>query len=727
MGVARNWARRLDAMLGPLLGRSALFGRAAMLTLAAASAAIGFLSGIRASDARYDPHAYAIGTAALLVVACIVIAVLSVRRRALRRRLEELSDRNWELREAQERALALIQGLGDMIVRRDAEGRVTYANDAYRAAAQGEALTVLEQGAVSVLPDGTRLYDQKIAGADGARWIAWRESTVRTDHGAETQGIGRDVTDRVEAERALAGARDVAESANRAKSRFLAMVSHEIRTPLNGILGMTELLLDSKLTPEQRTYATAAKTSGETLLSLIEEILDFSRIEAGRLDLEAKPLSLTALTEDVVELLAPRAHAKGIEIASFVDDRLPPRVTGDPARLRQVLLNLAGNAIKFTERGGVAVTIAPDQRGGAHPHAVTIMVRDTGIGLSPQDQARVFEEFEQADGGVARRFGGTGLGLAITRRIVAAMAGEIAIDSAPGAGAIFTVTVPLPPADGTDDAAATPTPPDLAGTTVLIAARGTIESSLLAHRLTRWGAQCCVVTEDAAARLAQQHWDVVIAEPALTPALAGTAAATAARRIALLAPGERDAIAGLRQAGFDGYLVKPVRAASLAARLRPGAAFEPAVETGDDGAAPPPASGLSILVAEDNPINALLARTLLTRMGHAPTMVGDGEAAVSAWQAAREAGHPFDLVLMDLHMPALDGLAATRRIRAAEGAEPAGAARTPIVALTANAYDEDRDACRAAGMDGFLVKPLDRDRLAETIAGLRRNAATLAA
>ena len=370
----------------------------------------------------------------------------------MRERIEDLSDRNWELKEAEERTRGFLAAQGDVIVRRDGDGRITYVNDAFCALAgrardallgTALALPVLEQGETVVLGDGTRIHDQQIAGSAGARWIAWREVHVRagTQAGAEVQSVGRDVTDRVEAERALADARDQAEAANRAKSRFLAMVSHEIRTPLNGILGMADLLLDTALTPEQTTYAKAVKTSGDTLLSLIEEILDFSKIEAGRLDLEARPFDLPALVEETVELIAPRAQAKQLEIASYVEDALPRHVLGDAARLRQVLLNLAGNAIKFTDKGGVAIVVEP----GSGPNEIAFLVRDTGIGIAPDEQDRIFREFEQADGGAARKFAGTGLGLAISKRIVERMGGRIAVDSTPGAGATFHVTVALPP------------------------------------------------------------------------------------------------------------------------------------------------------------------------------------------------------------------------------------------------------------------------------------------
>ncbi len=423
-----------------------LFGRAVVITLSVVSGGLGFLTGIRVSSATYNPHNYATGVGALFAGACAVIAFLLMRRRkgkATRRsleiRLEELADRNWELREAEERARSLLEAQGDLIVRRDAQGRVTYANDAYCALAGASreallgrpaALPVLEQSALEILADGTRAHDQKIASGETARWIAWREVAVRGGTGSEVQGVGRDVTDRVEAERAFASARDSAEAANHAKSRFLAMVSHEIRTPLNGLLGMADLLLDTQLTPEQLTYAKAAKTSGETLLSLIEEVLDFSKIEAGKLDLETRPFALMPLVEEAVELMAVRAQSKGIEIASFVDDLLPETFIGDAARLRQVLLNLVGNAIKFTEHGGVAIIVEP----GDGDNELRFMVRDTGIGLRAEDQARVFLDFEQADGSSTRQFGGTGLGLAISKRIVERMGGSISVDSRPGQG-----------------------------------------------------------------------------------------------------------------------------------------------------------------------------------------------------------------------------------------------------------------------------------------------------
>ncbi|MGA8079038.1 MAG: ATP-binding protein [Xanthobacteraceae bacterium] len=709
--------------------------RCLAITSTAFAVAFGFLSGARSPGTHYDPNSFAIGVAALFGAACGGMGILLSRvrqmkaeLRGLESRLDQAEDRHWESREAQERAKSFFEAQGDVIVRRDGNGAITYANDAFCALA-GRAREVLlgtsfalateQQGETALLADGTRGYDQKIVAADGARWIAWREVTVRSDRGSEMQSVGRDVTDRVIAERALADARDQAEAANRAKSRFLAMVSHEIRTPLSGILGMADLLGDTPLAPEQATYLAAMKASGGTLLSFIEELLDLAKIEAGRLDLAPQPFSLSAFVEEAVELLGPRAQAKGLEICGYVDERLPSRVIGDAARLRQVIFNLVGNAIKFTETGGVSIIVEP----GPHPDEIVIAVRDTGIGISPEDQSRVFLEFEQADVGSTRKYDGLGLGLTISKRIVERMGGAVAVDSVPGAGATFRVTLPLPRAADDDDEQPMEQPmavPDLSGDDILIVAPAAVEASLLARRLQRWGAHTMIVPDEAvaAALLPERSWTAILVDHALGGvASAGMVRMTAAvtRRIMLVTPAERNELSSLKAAGFTGYLIKPVRATSLAARFAADDAFDHGapIEAAETPAAAPAAGGLSILVAEDNEINALLVRALLQKLGHRPTMAGTGNAAIDCWLAARAAGAPFDRILMDLHMPGMDGLEATRRIRLLEAEDDIP--RTPIVALTANASAEDRDASLAAGMDGFLIKPLDRDRLAAAL------------
>ena len=719
--------------------------RSFMIFSAAFGGAYGFISGSRVEGSGYDPHAFAIGASFLFALACVALATLSFRLRLMRQKMrklalhnEALADRNWELQEAEQRARSLFQSQGDLIVLRDGDGRITFVNDAWCELAElpreklvGSrfALTVLEQGETAIETSGTRIHDQKIETALGARWIAWREGLIRSDAGApaEMQSVGRDVTDRTETERALGEARDHADAANRAKSRFLAMASHEIRTPLNGIIGMSGLLLDTPLTPEQMTYARAVKTSGDALLSLIEELLDYSKIEAGKIDLEHRPFALAALIEDITELLAPRAQARKLEIAAYVDERLPMEVVGDAARLRQVLLNLAGNAIKFTSTGGVALIVEP----GIWPNEISFLVRDTGIGIAPEARMRIFREFEQADDRIARNFGGTGLGLSISERIVKRMGGRITLQSELGLGSTFEVSIPLGAAEGGASGQPAFVAPDLTDQSIMLVAPQSIEASLIARRLQRWGGQTCMVSDLAAARalLPERSWHAVLLDHAFgasdVAAFGEAARSHATQRIVLFTPATRHELQASNSAAFTGYLIKPLRAASLAARLTtapevqaPDLAGDGLIDTLDNTDKPviAPARGLSILVAEDNEINALLMRSLLTRLGHLAVITTNGEEALESWLAAQSAGAPYDLVLMDIQMPQLDGIETTRRIRAREAGQPGR--QTPILALTANTLVEDRYACFEAGMDGFLIKPLDREKLADALAGL---------
>src|SRR6201995_2853296 len=712
--------------------------RSFVIFSAAFGGAYGFITGSRSESSGYNAHAFAIGASFLFAIACVALATLSIRLRLQRKKLhkivlhnEALADRNWELQEAAERARSLFEQQGDLIVMRDARGHITFANDAYCQMAEKprEALIgtrfsseVLEQGDSAIESNGTRIHDQKIATRLGPNWIAWREGLVRSDAGqpAELQCVGRDVTDRTETERALADARDQADAANRAKSRFLAMASHEIRTPLNGIIGMSSLLLDTALTPEQATYAKAVKTSGDALMALIEELLDFSKIEGGKIDLAQRPFALTSLIEDITELLAPRAQAKNLEIAAYVDPRLPAELVGDAARLRQVLLNLAGNAIKFTARGGVALIVEP----GIWPNEISFQVRDTGVGIAPEARERIFREFEQADERVARNYGGTGLGLSISERIAKRMGGRITLDSQPGTGSTFEAAIPLMPSESGPRKFATP---DLAGQSIMLVSPQGIEASLVGRRLQRWGAQTCEAAslDIAVALLPERAWHAVLIDHELgadaAEALGHAARKHAVQRIVMFTPAARQDIKP--SSAFTGYLVKPLRAASLAARLTappevtsPSLATDAAIDDPIETVAEKPARALSVLVAEDNEINALLMRSLLTRLGHHAVIATNGEAALESWFAAKSAGTPYDLVLMDIQMPELDGIETAKRIRASEAGEPGR--RTPILALTANTLVEDRYACFEAGMDGFLIKPLDREKLAEALAGL---------
>ncbi|MFO1134229.1 MAG: ATP-binding protein [Rhodoblastus sp.] len=520
--------------------------------------------------------------------------------------------------------------------------------------------------------------------------------------------------------KAAAAARDRAEAASEAKSRFLATVSHEIRTPLNGILGMTDLLASMKLDAEAQSYLAAIRTSGEALGTLIDEILDFSRIEAGRLELDNAPFDLAPLVEGVVELVAPRAQGKGIEVAAHVAPGVPARLVGDAARLRQILINLAGNAVKYTERGGVGLRVARGDN-----DAILFCVEDTGPGVPAERRAAIFQEFERGDGSATAPHGGAGLGLAISRALAERMGGELRLARSDAAGSTFQLSLPLPAECAPQGVA-----PSLQGRRALIVAQSPFEAPFLGEQLAAVGAKVDRAEgEDAAMlTLAQRDPpDVVIVDCALgeqaSRRIAEAArAAHAGRTLVLVSPFERRTIGRNVLGAFDGWLVKPVRHASLLARIsdRLAGAADAAPAT-SDAPAPSPLAGLRVLVAEDNDINALIAQRCLERAGAMAERVADGLAALAEIEdAANGKRTPFDAIVMDIRMPRLDGLAAARRIRAVQAT--VGVALTPLIALTANAAEEDRRAAEAAGFAAFFVKPFDAAALTREVALLARAA-----
>lgn len=677
----------------------------------------------------------------------------------LQARIETLRDEKWAIAEREERYRDLVRAQGDVIIRKDLRGRLSYVNDVFcdtfglarpdvigrpflPERPEGEPPRMLASFAGLAMPPYRIRYDERAITTRGPRWFAWEEFAIRDEDGKliEIQAVARDVTDRKEAEERLAEALAQARDANRAKSLFLATMSHEIRTPMNGVIGMTKLLLDTRLDPAQRSYAEAVRASGEALLNIINDILDYSKIEAGKITLDETSFDPRAVLESVAELLAPRAFDKHLDIVTEISPSVPRLLLGDEARIRQILLNLAGNAIKFTVEGGVALRLSRrEKRGEGNPESrvdLLLEVEDTGIGMDARARERIFDDFAQADQSHARRFEGTGLGLAITRRLVTAMGGTIEVESEEGRGSLFRVALPLRLAFGERDA---PAPTPLTGLSVLIFNDRPLVGTALARAAAAAGATTQLVAgADAMARaLAVSPFDVFIC-PLDGLNVDGAALATEVRRLSpatgtlmLLRPQDRARLEDLTRgpdAPFDGYLVRPVRAASLVARLTalrvrgwmPDAA-PPQTRDYDDAIMeeekPAPPAGdaaalgrLRILVAEDNEINALLTRTLLEHTGHEVRLARNGGEALAHLEA--DLSEEVDLILMDLHMPGMDGFEATARIRALVTAH----AHLPVIALTANAMADDRQACLDAGMDDYLSKPVSAEALAETLA-----------
>ncbi len=538
-----------------------------------------------------------------------------------------------------------------------------------------------------------------IAGDDESRWIGERAAALCADtgHHFDWSQSRRADGSLVLVGRAVAAAPRPS-SDGEAKLRFLATMSHEMRTPLNGILGMSGLLLDSELEPSQRTYVDAIHESGSTLLTLINDILDYSKIAAEKLEIDSAPVSLRALVQGVAELLSPRATQKNIEIAAFVAPAVPAGLLGDEMRLRQILLNLAGNAVKFTERGGVCLEVHHLESSEGKCR-VRIDVRDTGVGIDEKDLALIFDEFSQAASGRERRLEGTGLGLAIVRRLVDAMGGEVRVESRLGQGSVFSVLLSM----RIDDAETEHLPPLRdAGQAVLVASRSQTVQRFLKLQLQASGAVNVIAAGSAlqaAAALAKRPKAILICD--LDIAVEGGQRLTqgAGASYVMLTPATRGRIDGFRRMGFSGYLMKPIRAATLIAILNETADLQPQRRRQDKSKdQPPPPAALKILVAEDNKINALLIKSLIERRGHRAEVAENGSQVIDAISAA-----PYDLILMDMHMPTLDGVAATRKIRAIGGP----VSETPIIALTASSEARDRQRCLDAGMDDFLTKPID--------------------
>ncbi len=569
---------------------------------------------------------------------------------------------------------------------------------------------------------GRQSYEIELITPAGDRYDTLYNKAALTRPDGSVRGLVgtiMDISERKRWEAEILRAKEAAENANRAKSDFLANMSHEIRTPMNGVIGMTELALDTELTEEQRDYLEAVQMSANALLSIIDDILDFSKIEAGRLDVEQIPFDLEKVCADALRTVAVRADQKGLELLARRGPGVPRRLLGDPGRLRQILLNLLGNAIKFTERGEIEVAVELAEPGAAG-QVLHFCVSDTGIGIAPEKQEHIFEAFAQEDSSTTRRFGGTGLGLTICSRLCELMGGRIWVDSEPGQGSAFHFTLQLP----TDGAAAPEPERRLSGKpALLLVVANARQRCRLQGLLASWGATVVAAASGAEglALLEQGQWDGVVADSRPADGDAGDLLGHLARSpgrvplLMLLSPCRmRQEIARCKALGVGNYLGKPALAdelwRSLQALLEPAVAGVPA--TVAEAAGTPPA-GLEVLLAEDHPVNQQLMRNMLERMGHRVTLARHGGEAVAA--AARRR---FDLVLMDMQMPEMGGEQATRLIRADEQAR--GLTPLRIYALSAAARREDRQRGLAAGMDGYLLKPLQQKDLQEVLAGLAR-------
>ncbi len=585
------------------------------------------------------------------------------------------------------------------------------------AAAEGALKKVMED-------KGRASVEFRIIRPDGAmRHLAAAEGVVLDEKGSVSRiiGINIDITDRKQFQADLQRAKEDAEAANRAKSEFLANMSHEIRTPMNGILGMTELVLDSELNEEQREYLATVKTSADSLLTVINDILDFSKIEAGKIDIESLDFNLHDTLETTLKTLALRAHEKGLELVCEIAPEVPEAVRGDASRLRQVIVNLLGNAIKFTQEGEVALNVQLESK-EMNDCIVHFTVSDTGIGIAREKLGMIFDPFSQADSSTTRHYGGTGLGLTISTRLIEKMGGIVWVESEIGRGTQFHFTIRLGAAEGQGIVIGTIAPPEtLRGVKVLIVDDNRTNRRILEGMLKHWDMKSTSVAggEEALKQLsaawgAKEPFGLILMDMHM-PEMDGFGLVERIRQrpelstatiMMLTSAGHRGDGERCKKLGVSAYLLKPIRqselreaiARVLGAREQTGAI--PLVTRYSLADAHEPGASLQVLVAEDNAVNQLLVRRMLEKRGHRVTVVNNGREAL----AATEEGN-YDLVLMDVQMPEMDGIEATLAIREKEKRRDDGSHQA-IVAVTAHAMKGDEERCKAAGMDDYLTKPI---------------------
>jgi len=669
----------------------------------------------------------------------------------VRSRTEELAGANEELKHERYLLHVLMDNLPHHIYFKDSQSRFLRVNramarwvgvdDAAKAVGKSDVDFFTTEHALQALADereilrtGVPILDkeERETWPDGhTTWAASTKMPLYDEAGniVGTFGLSRDITERKQAEAALVAAKEAAEAANRAKSSFLANMSHEIRTPLNAIIGMTELVLDTGLTAQQRDFLGAVRDSGEALLAVINDILDFSKIEAGRIVLDRTPFDLRESLGDTLKSFAARAHRQGLELACAIHPEVPRMVVGDYNRLRQVVVNLIGNAIKFTDRGEVVVEVRRESQNGDGV-VLHFVVADTGIGIPEEKQSAIFEMFEQVDSSFTRRHGGTGLGLAIASRLVALMGGRIWVESRLGGGSRFHFTVALGPASDSAVPGPLPEPPCLHGLRVLVVDDNATNRRILDEVLSNWhmlptpasgASEAMDLLRRARDQRAPYH---LVLTDAHMPLVDGFSLAEEIKQdkemgstvVMMLTSGDHpDDIPRCEQLGIAAYLLKPIKQSELLQAIE--MALGVAAADHEDLATPPrplptPLRPLRILLAEDSLVNQKLAVGLLEKQGHTVVVANHGKEAVAAWRS-----RAFDLVLMDVQMPEMDGLEATAAIRAQEQAT---GRHVPIIAMTAHALKGDRERCLEAGMDDYIAKPIRARELFEAIEGRLR-------
>ena len=683
---------------------------------------------------------------------------------------KELKEMDRTLRASEERYRTLVENASDVVFRTDDTGHFTFVNPAALRLVGYEEEEIAGKHYPELIRPDRRDETMRFFGRQFVKGIpnTYLEYPIYTKEGREVwlgqntqlilkdgritgfQAVARDVTDRKRMEDSLKKAKEEtetlnvqlrlsteeahrlareAERANVAKSEFLANMSHEIRTPMNAIIGMADLLWDSSLTPEQRQYVQIFRSAGENLLILINDILDLSKVESGQLSLESIPFDLSDVIDKSCEVMALRAHSRNLELVCSASHHLPQRIQGDPTRLRQVIMNLLGNAVKFTEKGEIALTVHPfaAETPLKSPGSLQFSVRDTGIGIPADKQDAIFEKFTQADSSITRKYEGTGLGLAITRRIVEQMGGRIWVESRPGEGSTFFFTIPFEPAppEKNQDIASMPKI-DMHGLKILVVDDNATNRLILRETLTQWG---CIVTEAAdgqegltALKMAKNEgapFDFALLDSRM-PGMDGFTLAEEIRSnpdlvalsmMMLTSENRGGDLTRARALDMAGYLIKPVKRQALREALRTALGREKtSSEPQTPRAEPFPADTrpLRLLLVEDSEDNRFLVLAYLKKTPYRVDTAENGQVAVE-----KSLSMDYDLILMDMQMPVMDGYTATREIRRREREE--GGKFTPIVALTAYVMKEDIRKCLDAGCDAHLTKPIRKPILLEAI------------